>query len=424
MRENNRKILFYTLAVVLFAQISMTVFVADFQISMGVISLAVFFFLEDKFPLLPVTLFSSVGVLATRVIIYWLQNGNIMGRINAVLPEIWFYLIYGFLLFLYGRCIKRPSAKSNLYIFPLITIDYVANFVELFMRMSWDVLQFTTQSGILAIACLRVCVIWGLVVLFQQYHLVLLKKDHKDRYDRLLIMVSKLNEEVIWMRKNSVSIEDTMTTAYRLFEKLKAEDSTRQLAQSALSIAKDVHEIKKEYFLIMRGFTEALDKELKNDKLLFSELLPLLKNAALKTAGEHKKKLELDMKCQDDFYTDKHYLLLSVFCNLFLNAVEAGKENFVKIFFLQKKENGFYIFRVTDCGAGIDDEDIEYIFDAGFSTKINYETGIVSRGLGLNIVQDLVETQFSGTISVTSVPGNTTFVISIPCGEMTTQDNR
>lgn len=226
------------------------------------------------------------------------------------------------------------------------------------------------------------------------------------------------------MRKNSVSIEDTMTTAYRLFEKLKAEDSTRQLAQSALSIAKDVHEIKKEYFLIMRGFTEALDKELKNDKLLFSELLPLLKNAALKTAGEHKKKLELDMKCQDDFYTDKHYLLLSVFCNLFLNAVEAGKENFVKIFFLQKKENGFYIFRVTDCGAGIDDEDIEYIFDAGFSTKINYETGIVSRGLGLNIVQDLVETQFSGTISVTSVPGNTTFVISIPCGEMTTQDNR
>lgn len=32
---------------------------------------------------------------------------------------------------------------------------------------------------------------------------------------------------------------------------------------------------------------------------------------------------------------------------------------------------------------------------------------------------DLVEKQFSGTISVVSVPGNTTFTISIPCEEMT-----
>lgn len=110
---------------------------------------------------------------------------------------------------------------------------------------------------------------------------------------------------------------------------------------------------------------------------------------------------------------------MSIFRNLFLNAIEAEKGNYVKIIFSEKKENDFYIFRITDQGPGINKEDIEYVFDAGFSTKINYETGIVSRGLGLNLVQDLVEKQFSGTISVVSVPGNTTFTISIPCEEMT-----
>ncbi|BCZ26425.1 sensor histidine kinase [Claveliimonas bilis] len=419
MREKAGKILLYTLAVVFAAQISMTVFIVDFQISIGVILLAAFFFLVDGFPVLTVTLLSSGGVFAARIIIYWLQNGDIAGRMNAFMPEIVFYISYGLLLYLYGLVLKTPILKSNLYIFPLVIIDYGANFLELSVRLGENVFDFETQSGIFVVACLRVVISWGIVVLFRQYHLILLKKDHEDRYRRLLIMISKLNEEVIWMRKNSALIEETMATSYHLFEKLKEDDRRKDLSESALSIAKDVHEIKKEYFLIMRGLTEALDKEMKNDKLPFADLLAILKNAALRTAGEYEKKLELEIETQDDFYTDKHYFLMSIFRNLFLNAIEAEKGNYVKIIFSEKKENDFYIFRITDQGPGINKEDIEYVFDAGFSTKINYETGIVSRGLGLNLVQDLVEKQFSGTISVVSVPGNTTFTISIPCEEMT-----
>ena len=421
MREKAGKIIVYTLAVVFAAQISMTVFIVDFQISTGVILLAALFFLVDDFPVLTVTLLSSGGVFAARTIIYWLQNGDIAGRMNAFMPEIIFYISYGLLLYLYGLVLKTPILKSNLYIFPLVIIDYGANFLELSVRLGENVFDFETQSGIFIVACLRVVISWAIVVLFRQYHLILLKKDHEDRYRRLLIMISKLNEEVIWMRKNSALIEETMATSYHLFEKLKEDDSRKELSESALSIAKDVHEIKKEYFLIMRGLTEALDKEMKSDKLAFSDLVAILKNAALKTAGEHGKKLELGIENQDDFYTDKHYFLMSIFRNLFLNAIEAEKGNYVKIIFSEKKENDFYIFHITDHGPGINKEDIEYVFDAGFSTKINYETGTVNRGLGLKLVQDLVENQFSGTISVVSAPGNTTFTISIPCKEMTVQ---
>lgn len=418
MKEKAGKITFYALAVVLAAQFSMTVFIGEFQISVGVILLAAFFFLVDGFPLLSVTFLSAFGVVAVRTLIYWLQNGDIAGRMNAFMPEIVFYLSYGCLLYLYGKIWEKKAHGRDLLIFPLVMIDYGANFLELLVRLGQNALQLETQSGIFAVACLRVIVIWGIVTLFRRYHLTLLKKDHEDRYRRLLIMISKLNEEVIWMRKNSAVIEETMATAYKLFENLRESGCREELSSSALSIAKDVHEIKKEYLLIMRGLTEALDKELENDKLAFSELAALLKNAARKTAAEYGKQLELEVACRDEFFTDKHYYLMSVLRNLFVNAVEAEKGDCVKIRFSEKRENGHYIFEVTDKGPGIDKEDVGFIFDAGYSTKINYETGVVSRGLGLNLVKDLVENEFSGEISVVSQPGSTTFTISIPCEKL------
>ena len=77
------------------------------------------FFLLDGFPVLTVTLLSSGGVFAARIIIYWLQNGDVAGRMNAFMPEIVFYISYGLLLYLYGLVLKNPILKSNLYIFPL-----------------------------------------------------------------------------------------------------------------------------------------------------------------------------------------------------------------------------------------------------------------------------------------------------------------
>lgn len=40
---------------------------------------------------------------------------------------------------------------------------------------------------------------------------------------------------------------------------------------------------------------------------------------------------------------------------------------------------------------------MEQIFEPGFSTKINYETGEVNRGLGLSLVKDFIELRLGGT---------------------------
>ena len=179
-------------------------------------------------------------------------------------------------------------------------------------------------------------------------------------------------------------------------------------------MAKDIHEIKKEYLLIMRGISEALDEELKSDGMHLEELLLLLKDAMALVAKEQDKELLLTLEYADNPYTDRHYALMSIFRNLFINAIEAAAGQKVRIALAEASQGADYIFSVTDYGAGIEPDYMDQVFHIGFSTKINYATGEVNRGLGLNLVQDLVENSFSGHIALDSRPGKTTFTITIP----------
>ena len=158
----------------------------------------------------------------------------------------------------------------------------------------------------------------------------------------------------------------------------------------------------------MRGISEALEQELENDGMYLEEVLSLLKSSITNLAESQGKTLNLTYEYQKNFYTSSHYALLSIFRNLFVNALEASKTDTVNLSVTEVIEDGQAIFTVTDDGPGIPAEYIGEVFKTGFSTKINFQTGEVSRGLGLNLVQDLVEGELHGTIGLTSVPGRTT----------------
>lgn len=414
MNHKLNKTLYYSIFIILAAQLSMNLFIADFKISIAIIFIPVFFFLTENFPLIPVTFCSAFGVFALRVLMNWFQSGTLAGSIASFFPETGFYICYGLLLCLYTHWLKNRILSRILVVLPLIFIDYTANFTELFLRMQNDALTVKTQLSILLVACLRTLVIWCVLTIFDRYKLLLLQQEHEDRYKRLLLLISKLNGEMVWMRKNTSLIEETMNTSYRLFEKLKASDTDPEISSSALSVAKDIHEIKKEYLLILRGISEALDQEFQSDGMYLEDLLTLLKDSVTLTAREQGKELSLSVRCSDNFYTDKQYALMSVFRNLFNNAIEAAAESCVTILVSQTSDSDFCTFEVTDQGPGIKEEYINEVFHPGFSTKINFTTGEVNRGLGLNLVQDLVENQLNGKIDLTSRPGKTTFTIQIP----------
>ena len=237
-----------------------------------------------------------------------------------------------------------------------------------------------------------------------------------------MLLISRLNGEVIWMQKNSSFIEKTMNTSYQLYHKLQEKGGDPDLANSALKIARDIHEIKKEYQLIMRGLSEALHTETQVEGMPVSDILALLENAVTLEGKAVGKKVSVTLKCNRHLYTDRHYLLLSVFHNLFNNALEASVSDTVNISLIQTIQDRWYLFTISDDGPGIDKDCMDQIFDPGFSTKINYDTGTISRGLGLNIVKDIVEHKFHGQIAVTSRPGDTTFTLYIPIDELEEKD--
>ena len=108
---------------------------------------------------------------------------------------------------------------------------------------------------------------------------------------------------------------------------------------------------------------------------------------------------------------------MSILRNLVMNSIDAIPESKKdgKITIEEGIKGQSYYFTVSDNGSGIDDEELKDIFSPGFSTKINYDTGEINRGLGLSIVQYIVEEQLRGTLSVSSVIGKgTKFEINIP----------
>ena len=183
---------------------------------------------------------------------------------------------------------------------------------------------------------------------------------------------------------------------------------------AALMIAKDVHEIKKEYRLIMKGLSEALEKDIDEKGMFFSEIMEIIQESTENSAKTLRKDAELKMICSFDFYTDKHYYLMSIFRNLLTNALEALEEGKANLELSVEKIGENVCFKVKDNCGGIDEDYIGAIFTPGFSTKFNEKTGEINRGLGLALVKDMVQKELRGKISVKSEEGKTEFTLNIP----------
>ena len=76
------------------------------------------------------------------------------------------------------------------------------------------------------------------------------------------------------------------------------------------------------------------------------------------------------------------------------------------------------VFAVSDNGKGIGKKERELIFEPGFTTKFNPETGHVSTGLGLTHIRILLE-HLEGKININEdIEDITEFVIEIPINKI------
>ncbi|SHJ44807.1 sensor histidine kinase [Hespellia stercorisuis] len=411
------RVLFFSLMIIFLAQINLnlTIIISNFKISIGIIAFSMFLFLTPDFPIIPVTLCSAVGVFLSRVLYAWCIDGVRLSEIHNFYPESFFYLTYGILFFFFVRLLQKTNRtfQKNTAFIPLFLMDYLSNLVEVLCRVQTGAFGTATQLSILLAAVIRTLFIWLLLTGLDSYGFFLMNQEHAERYKKLLMLIAKLQSEIVWMQKNTDLVEHTMSRCYTLYNELKEESPDSAYTHSALEIAKDIHEIKKDYALIMRGISEAMSEDLNDEGMYVSEMLGLLADMQIRSAHAQGHILSLDIQCDKSIYTNKQYYLISVFNNLITNAMEASKENHTEMTITQSEQNDTLLFQITDHGSGISPDNMEEIFTPGFSTKINYDTGEVNRGLGLCLLKDIVETAFDGSVRVESRPGKTTFYIHL-----------
>jgi signal transduction histidine kinase len=72
-----------------------------------------------------------------------------------------------------------------------------------------------------------------------------------------------------------------------------------------------------------------------------------------------------------------------------------------------------YRIAVIDSGRGIAPEHLAHVFERFYKVDASRTSGLTGSGLGLSIVKAIVE-RHGGTIAVTSQPGRTVFVMTLP----------
>ena len=398
---------------IVLAQLNINLIINGFKISLAVICLPLFAFLFEHFPVFPVTLITAPGILLVRCIVEWLHGGEMAAAFWSYSPEMFFHLMYGGLFAVYVHFFPIHHFRLDQFL-PILGIDVISNLTEIFVRLGTDALTTAVLLRLVIVGIGRTVLAVVLLAAFDAYGLSILRKDDRIRYRKLLLLTSQLKSEVIWMNKNTSRIEETMAVSYSLFNELNAKEGMGEIAQKALTVAKDIHEVKKEYYLIMNGISDALNTDQEESGMWMKNIFGIMQESVRHVFGDYGQNMRLDVVLEKNFYTDKHYYLMSVLRNLINNAAEAAGNRHARVVLSGKEDGEDYVIGVHDDCGGIDEEYLPTIFMPGFSTKINYETGQVSRGLGLSLVKDIVESELGGSISVTSEDGCTDFTIRIP----------
>ena len=171
----------------------------------------------------------------------------------------------------------------------------------------------------LARSLLAAGILWGM----RRYQRLLMEEEHERRYQRLFLLTANLKNELYFLKKDAENIEGIMTRAYQLYEQLGAEDYPEPLRQLALSIARDVHEVKKDNLSIIRGIEGEVADAYNDETMRMSDLLHILRDTMRHILGERQNDVLLECRCETDFATAEHYRLMSVLKNLVMNAAEA-----------------------------------------------------------------------------------------------------
>ena len=365
-------------------------------------------------------LVTGLCVLLLRTVQDLTGGAGLVAALILELPGAIFYLCYDALLCLLLRDRRTVSIRRLGFFFFLC--DFLSNAANLALSSRLasfrEPLALSTLAWLALARALAAALCLWIIHSFRQ---LLMQEEHEQRYRRLFLMTADLKTELYFLKKDTEDVEAVMNHAYQLYEKLADAPVSEELRSLALSIARDVHEVKKDNLRIIRGIEEEVAGDFDDETMALSDLLHILQVSTRQLLGQLRADIRLECSYDRDLPIREHYRLLSVLKNLVTNAVEAiqagpGHGNVQVDCRVQGDD---LRLQVTDNGPGISSRAMNLLFQVGYSTKFNPDTGDINRGVGLPAVKYIVD-ELGGSIQVDSRPGvRTQFDILLPLAAVT-----
>lgn len=411
--ERYRRILIAATCIALASQVNFAAYTPGFILTLSVLLLPIFLYFNADLNPVYITVAIAIASPIFRGILLFIGNDvSRTDNVRYVIADMAFYVCYGLLY--YAFYWRKGERNNSSFLLTIIVCDYLANLLEVSILTGFTDYHYRLFQLLFVTALLRSLVSCGLAFLYHHFTLLIRDEDHEQQYYHFIWVASVVKSEVYFMRKNITEIENVMKNAYLLNKHLQDANATPAEQEMALTIARDVHEIKKDYQNVICG----LGSYFGNDQTAPMQLADILKvttryiREALK---EDQRGIVIDTHSHVDLVVPNHYYVVSILSNLIFNSADALLDQSKGQIRVTVADAGPNItITVSDNGSGMDADTQAMIFQPGFSTKFDQATGNVYRGIGLSHVKIIVQEQFDGDIRVDSIPGKgTTFEITL-----------
>lgn len=400
-----KKYLLTVVAITLIGELYFYPFDGSFRFSAGVVAFSLIIMLVDDFNIILLSIYTGFSVFALRFIIdLFIIKGEVTKIILANFPSAIYYILFGVLAVFFT--LRKNKENSYLIIISLFSIDVVCNFIEAIIRSNLNLYLF---KFIIIIGLLRSISSCGIYMLIENRNNIIRKKEHQKRYMQLNTLVSNIQAELFYLKKSTSDIENVMDKSYSLY---KSNRNNETISQYSLDIARDVHEIKKDYYRVLSGFESFLNEFETNETMSLKDLSFIIEGNSKRYIKENNKDINIMFTINDNLYIKKYYSVFTILNNLIINSIDAIKIN-GRIKIIQTSSENDILLYVMDDGGGIDPNVIPYIFNPGFTTKFDRKTGNSSTGIGLSHVKNIID-ELDGEINIDSNNKMTEFTVIIP----------
>ncbi|WP_204121200.1 MULTISPECIES: sensor histidine kinase [Levilactobacillus] len=405
-QERYQRIILAAICIALASQVNFQTYAPGFIITLSVFILPVILYFNSD--LNPIQLLVAVTIASPifRGLLLFIGHAvDPYDNVIYILADMAFYMCYGILYyFLYWRKTERTNTT---FFLTIVLCDYLSNLLEVSLLTDFSHYTYRLFQILFIAALVRSIVSCLLAFLYHYFKLMLRDEKHEQRYYHFIWVASAVNSEVYFMRKNISEIENVMKNAYLLNQDLQHTDVDKAEQDKALQIARDVHEIKKDYQNVIRGLGDYFNDD-EDTAMQLSDILTITTSYIRESIKAKFPHVTIDVHNHVDLVIPNHYYVVSILSNLIFNSVDAMENQPSGTVVVSAIDRGNHIIlNVSDNASGMDQETLSMIFQPGFTTKFN-ENGDVYRGIGLSHVKIIAQEQFDGDINVTSELGKGT----------------